>query len=282
MLSLVVDRCAEVLAAAPDPVLPLASLGSKRPATGADMPSVAMSLALDTPRGIGFGRFIRAGDVLAQSVDVVAVTSGPDTFSVDLRSLKIAPPPLKRNPSSAAPDFGPDDVQVRNVTDLAHPVAYRFVDRPLAKDEYLIDLDLASVVFGAPQTPGDKLELTHWTVTWRDDVLGDRYRGLLVLEVWAHSPAEVDLVARKLQSRLAGSTTLTRDKGFMLLRPADLDPAENVLYQPAGGSAFPVWKQRLTYRFVFEYEEGGALSSAGPIKRIDVDVTRPRESFAAP
>jgi hypothetical protein len=175
MLSLVVDRCAEILAATPDPVLPLASLGSRRPSTGADVPAVAMSVAVDTPQGIGFGRLVRP-----------------------------------------------------------------------------------------------------------DDVLGDRYRGLLVLELWAQSASDVDSLSRKVQSRLAGPTSLTREKGFMLVRPADLDPAENVLYQPATGSAFPVWKQRLAYRFVFEYETGAEPTGGGPIKRIDVDVTRPRESFAVP
>src|SRR5947207_5905577 len=122
MLSLVVDRCAEVLATSPNPVLPLASLGAKRPATGADVPSVAMSLAVDTPHGIGFGRFIRAGDVLAQSVAIVAVSPGPDTFSADLRVPRIAPLPLKRNPSSTTPDAGPDHVTVRNLTEPAQPV----------------------------------------------------------------------------------------------------------------------------------------------------------------
>jgi hypothetical protein len=278
----VVDRCAEVLAASPDPVLPLASLGSRRPASGADVPSVAISLTVDTPRGIGLGRFIRAGDVLAQSTVVVEVHPGPDTFSDDLGSLEIAPLPLKQNPASTTADLGPDDVQVRNLTDPSNPVAYRFVDRPTGMNEYLVDAATTRIVFGAPQTAGEKLEVTHWTVTWRDDVRGDRYRGLLTFEVWAQSASEVDGLARKLQGRLDGLSPLTREKGFSLLRPTDLDPAQNVLYQPATGTAFPVWKQRLTYRFVFEYEEGGELSSAGPIKRIDVDVARPRESFVVP
>ena len=51
-----------------------------------------------------------------------------------------------------------------------------------------------------------------------------------------------------------------------------LRPAENVSHVPVVGSAFPVWVQTLEYRFTFESEDGGELSSGIPIKRIDVDM----------
>ena len=175
MMSLVVDRCAEILAAAPDPVLPAPSVGSRRPATEADVPAATISLAVDTPGGIGLGRYIREGDVL-----------------------------------------------------------------------------------------------------------GDRYRGTLTLDLWANSASELDGVARKLQARLTAPSALLREKGFGLLRPADLGPAENTLYQPPTGTAFPVWTQRLSYRFVFEYEEAPVPGDGGTIQRIDVNVAQPPESFVVP
>jgi hypothetical protein len=112
--------------------------------------------------------------------------------------------------------------------------------------------------------------------------LGDRYSGAMMLEIWATSLSQVDDIARKLQSRLRSSVQLLRQKGFMKLQPASLDPAEYMQYEPPSGSAFPVWKQRLSYRFVFEFEEGGELSSGVPIKQIGVNVKQPQESFSVP
>jgi hypothetical protein len=40
----------------------------------------------------------------------------------------------------------------------------------------------------------------------------------------------------------------------------------------ATGSTFPAWKQSLEYKFAFEAEDGGEVSSGIPIKRIDVDM----------
>jgi hypothetical protein len=140
----------------------------------------------------------------------------------------------------------------------------------------------AQIVFGGAQLTGEKLEVVHWTVTWRDDIVGDRYRGMLLLELWASSPSQIGTLARRLQQRLQTQLALLRQKGFVALRPASLDPAETSLYEPPSGSAFPVWRQRLSYRFVFEAEEGGELSSGVPIERIAVDVTQPQESFSVP
>ena len=282
MLSLVVDKCVEVLASQPDPVLPAANLGAKRPASGADIPAISISLAVDDTRGIGFGRFLRAGDALAQHTAIVDVSATPETFSSDLRSLRIAPLPLKKNPAALQADFTGENVQIRNVTDLGHPLLYRFTPQPTHTAEYRLDVASAQIVFGGAQTAGEKLEVVHWTVTWRDDIVGDRYRGTLLLELWASSPSQIGTLARRLQQRLQSQLALLRQKGFVALRPASLDPAETSLYAPPSGSAFPVWRQRLSYRFVFEAEEGGELSSGVPIERIAVDVTQPQESFSVP
>jgi hypothetical protein len=282
MLSLVVDKCVEVLASQPDPVLPAANLGAKRPASGADIPAISISLAVEDTRGIGFGRFLRSGDALAQHTAIVDVSATPETFSSDLRRLRIAPLPLKKNPAALQADFAGDDVQIRNVTDLGQPLLYRFTPQPTHKEEYRLDVASAQIVFGGAQTTGEKLEVVHWTVTWRDDIVGDRYRGTLFLELWASSLSQIGPLARRLQQRLQTQLTLLRQKGFVALRPASLDPAEASLYEPPSGSAFTVWRQRLSYRFVFEAEEGGELSSGVPIARIDVEVTQPQESFSVP
>src|SRR5687768_509324 len=129
MLSRVVDMCTEVLATHPDPVLPASSVGAKRPSTGAELPAIALSLTVDDTKGNGFGRFIRSGDVLAQYTSIVEVRPNPATFDARLRTLRIAPLPLKRNPASLAADFSAEDIQVRNVTNAEHPIPYKLTER---------------------------------------------------------------------------------------------------------------------------------------------------------
>jgi hypothetical protein len=69
----------------------------------------------------------------------------------------------------------------------------------------------------------------------------------------------------------------------MKFQPASLEPVENIRHDPPVGSPFSVWKQRLGYKFAFEAEEGGELSSGIPIKRIDVDMDEHIvESFSIP
>jgi hypothetical protein len=114
------------------------------------------------------------------------------------------------------------------------------------------------------------------------DVLGDRYRGSLVLEVFAASLADADRLVRNVQARLQTPSELCRSTGFMLLHPSSLDPAENLNDQSPAASNFSVWRQRISYRFVFEYEETAAPTGGGPIKRVDVDVLQPTESFSVP
>jgi hypothetical protein len=239
-----------------------------------------LSLIVDDTKGTGFGRFIRSGDVVAQHRAVIEVQVGPTAFDSRLRVLRVAPLPLKRNPAALTEDFSSDDIQIRNVTNPQQPFAYHLSGRPLQKDEFRLDSTTAEIVFGATQTAGEMLEVTHWTVTWRDDITGDRYRGMLNMEVWATGQLQADELARKLQSRLRYDALLLRQKGFVKMEPAQLQPAETLLYEPPTASAFPVWRQMLGYRFVFEGQEGGEVSSGGPIKRIDVDLKQPPELFS--
>jgi hypothetical protein len=79
-------------------------------------------------------------------------------------------------------------------------------------------------------------------------------------------------MSRRLQLKLSSDRAALRQRGFLQVAPAGLEPIENVVHTPPVGSAFPVWKQKLEYTFAFEAEEGGELSSGLPIKRIDVEI----------
>lgn len=282
MMQLIVDRMAEILTGSADPVTPAGSAGARVPDNGSQIPAVVISLSIDSTRGTGFGRFIRSGNVLAEHTAAVQVARNPDTFPDDLTHLRVAPLPLRRNPDSSSEDFGAEDIQVSNVTDPVHPIDYRFVDPPHAREEYRIDEEQAEIVFGAPQTEGDTLQVTHWTVTWRDDIVGERYSGLISLEVWSARADQATTMSKNLQDRLLQGNGDLREKGFMKLQPAALEPLETVQYAPPTGSPLQVWKQRMSYRFAFEAEEGGEISDGLPIKRIDVDIKHPRETFSVP
>lgn len=271
-MNIVIDRMAEVLSAPPGAVLTAGSLGRRRPSGSADVPAVAISLRLDDPGKSGLGRFIRSGDALTRSGRVVEVQASAETFSDDLRTLRISPLPLRRNPLSNAPGFTANDLQIRNVTDPARPAEYRMESDPAARDAFRVDVRRAEIVFGAPQARGEVLEVTHWTVAWRDEILGDRFRGAMVFELWGNSFSEVDGLSRRLQLKLGADRAALRRKGFLRVAPAALEPVENAVHTPPVGSAFPVWRQRLEYTFAFESEEGGEVSSGLPIKRIDVEV----------
>lgn len=281
MMSLVIDKLIEVLSTQPDAVLPTSSIGAKRPSTGAEVPAIAVSLVIGNAKGTGLGRFRRAGETVAQNVAIVEVQPAPETFSDDLRSLRLAPLPLKKNPAALTESFSEEDVQVRNVTAPASPITYTLVEQPTQKVEYGLNPYEARIIFGAAQTLGDKLEVVHWTVTWRDEILGDMYSGVLTLEIWANSASQTAEISRGLQTRVQTALSLLRQKGFVKLQPSRLASAEHVLHQPPTGSAFAVWKQELSYAFVFDSQEGGELSSGVPIKRIDVDIKRHApESFS--
>lgn len=268
----VIDRLVEALTSGSDPLLSADRLGPKKPTASVEIPAVVFSLQLDQAKGAGLGRFVRAGDTIVQSTSIIQVAPSVDTFSENLKTLRISPLPLKRNPSATTTKFGAGDISIKNVTQLDNQVNYTFTDKPLQPAEYTVKTATAEIIFGAPQTPNDKLEVSHWTVTWRDEILGDTFRGQIAMEVWANTINQSREVSRKLQDKLKTNRSLLRNKGFVDLKPVALRAAENTTHVPVVGSAFPVWIQTLEYRFTFEAEDGGELSSGIPIKRIDVDM----------
>ncbi len=271
-MHLVIDKLTEVLLTAPDPVLSASRLGARTPSSLGEVPRVAISVTNDSTRGTGLGGFFRAGDTPARSTSVVEVAAAPATFSADLRTLRIAPLPLRRNPASVDEEYGAGDVEVANVTDPGQPLAYRLRTEPSRADEFALDVPRARVVFGRPQQPGDRLRLVHWTVTRRDEVLGQRYSGAVTLEFWGTDADEVGDLSRSVEAKLRNRLVLLRQKGFSSLRPKRLEAAEGLRVDPPQGSPFGAWKQRAEYRYAFEAEEGGELSSGVAIERIDVDV----------
>jgi len=269
---LVIDRLVEALTSGSDPILSADRLGPKKPAGAVEIPAIVFSLRLDQAQGAGLGRFVRAGDSIVQSTSIIEVVPSLDTFSQNLKFLRILPLPLKRNPSSTGSTFSANDLSIRNVTQLNNQIDYTFTDKPTQPTEYTVKTATAEIIFGSAQTFGDKLEVTHWTVTWRDEILGDTFRGQIVMEIWANSSNQSRELSRRLQDKLRTSRSLLRGKGFVGLKPATLKPAENISHVPVVGSAFPVWIQALEYGFTFEAEDGGELSSGIPIKRIDIDM----------
>jgi hypothetical protein len=279
----VIDRLIEVLAASPDAVLSSSSIGVKKPSSFTEIPAIVMSLTINDMEGVGIGGFIRSGDTVVKSSTLVEVSIESETFSSHLKSLRLWPLPLKKNPSSTGKDFSDNDIQVRNVTDLTHPVDYRMVDEPTQKNEYILDVANARVIFGEPQVEGEKLEVVHWTITWRDEILGERYRGAVALEIWADNPDKAAEISQRLQNKIKSDPSMLRKRGFLKFAPGSLEPLENIELNPPGGSFFPVWKQKLGYKFVFEAEGGGEVSSGTIIKRIDLNVNKNLpESFSVP
>jgi hypothetical protein len=112
----------------------------------------------------------------------------------------------------------------------------------------------------------------------REETRGDRYEGLVALEVWAGSFAQARGLSQSIEARLGRERGLLREKGFAALQPAGLDAAENITHQAGVNAAFPAWKQRVAYRFVFETREGGDITSGGIIERVDVDVSERRDA----
>lgn len=269
---LVIDRLVEALASGSDPLLSGDRMGPKKPTTSVEIPAVVFSIQLDHAKGAGLGRFVRAGDTIVESTSIISVAPSLDTFDQNLKTLRIAPLPLKRNPSATTTKFGAGDISIKNVTEQDNQIVYTFTDKPTQPNEYTVKTATAEIIFGTPQTPDDKLEIAHWTVTWRDEILGDIFRGQIALEVWANTLNQSREVSRKLQDKLKTDRSLLRNKGFVDLKPSALRPAENTTHVPVAGSAFPVWIQTLEYKFTFEAEDGGELSSGVPIKRIDIDM----------
>lgn len=279
----VIDKFAEVAVSVPDPVLPIGKVGWMRPAGSGDLPLLVLSASVSDSRNIGLNRFIRSGDAMVQSTSVVPVRASEDTFSPSHQRLRLAPLPLRRSPESITEEFSEKDVQITNVTSQNNPVPYHFTTNPTRSDEYRIDPIRAEVIFGLPQKEGDLLQVNHWTVSWHNEILGLRASGEVIAEVWADRLAKADEISRKLQRRIYKDVGLLREKGFLKLAPGSVGPVERSLYSPPAVSGFQVWKQTLTYRFTFELEEGGEVSSGIPIKRIDVNMRGPQgEQFRVP
>src|SRR5688572_19717838 len=121
-MNVVIDKLVEVLSSPPELVLSSNRLGSKRPSGSNDLPAVAISLSLETGNGVGLGRFVRSGDTIVKSTNVIEVKATPESFDSDLKTLRIWPLPLKKDPSSTKKEFTENDVRVKNVTNLASPV----------------------------------------------------------------------------------------------------------------------------------------------------------------
>lgn len=272
MMQIVVDNVAAMLSLPPDPVLPAANIGVKKPATLADIPAICLGLELDGLEHSGIGRLVRSGEAVVKNTALVVVSENSEIFSPDLLSLRLSPVPLRKNPSSSQMGLNAYEVQVTNISDPAQPLSYQLVLMPIRAEEYALDPRRARLVFGRPLTKGDTLEVTHWTVSWRDDILLFRCQGQLSLEIWGLNYAEVNSISHKLQTKLAASPGLWRRQGFLRVCPSRFEPAENSMHVPTSGSSFSVWKQRLTYGFAFEAEEGAELSSGLPIKKVLVDM----------
>lgn len=281
-MHVVVDRLGEVLTSSPDPVLSSSRVGARRPSGLADVPSVCVSLTLDPPHGAGLGRFVRPGHVPVRHSGVVEVRAGVDAFTSDLRRLRLAPLPVRSDPASTSQGVGGDDVTVANVTAPTNPRPYRFAAQPGAADEYLVDAARGEVVFGAAQTAGDRLDVRHWTMSFKEDIRADRYAGALELDVFAGDVPQVEQLARRVQGRLRDRRRLLRERGFLALDAAGLEAAESVELRPPAGSPVTSGRIRLTYRFAFEAEAGGEDSGGAPIQRIDVAIPEPQDDFSIP
>lgn len=282
-MNTVIDRLVEVLAATPEPVLSQNCMGAKEPSSGVEVPAIVMSLIINSYKCNGLGRFIRSGDSIVKNEAIIEIKSSTEKFPADLKSLRLTPLPLKKNPSSQGENYSQDDICVRNVTDPVHPVNYKLTNGPSQKDEYKLDTQNAQIIFGKPQIEGDLLEVIHWTVIWRDEILAKRYGGLMNLEIWANSFNETDEISRRLQNKLSGKRISLKDRGFSNLQPAGLEPVKNILQSSPSGSPFSVWRQNLVYKFMFEAEEGGEISSGIPIKQINVNMDDElSESYSIP
>jgi hypothetical protein len=283
MMSHVVDGIVNLLAADPGAALPATRIGDRTPAATGELPLLSVSVTLDPPRGNGMDGFLREGHQLVQSTNIVTVSSTPDAFLPDLKTLRILPLPLKRNPASHSIDFSEDDVTVQLANDPSHPVKYQLALHPEAKQEFALDVANALIRFGAPQNPGDKLEVVHWTLSFRDDIVIVRHGGVLSLDAWGKDATETNTLSRAVQQKLAGQRDVLRAQGFAILNPIALSAASSSIPQPAAGSVFGAWKQTLTYRFAFEIELGGQDSAGVAIRRIDIHANDTiREDFTVP
>ncbi len=171
-MNLVVDRLAQVLAATPNPVLATERVGTKTPAALADIPRVSVALELEPPSGTGIGRIAREGHIVTKHVQVVSIADPDSGFDESLTRWRLDPLPIKKNPDSPHRGLGGDDILVRN---LATDTQYLFTEAPEEQTEFRFDPNGAVLVFGRAQATGESLEVQHWTLTLRDDIVPERY-----------------------------------------------------------------------------------------------------------
>jgi len=269
MLQSIVDKLAQSIASSANAAATVDRIGQAEPAAAVQLPRLVISVAIDDMRGTGFSRFARTGDVITQQTTVVQVAAGTNGFSSDLRSMRIARLPLRKNPSSVPGAFTAADISVANVS-AATREPYGLVARPRGAAQFSLDERTATLSFGAVQTPGSKLELVHWTVQWHDDIATTRVRGRLLVDVWSNDPIQLDSISRKLTANLFDGPAVLREHGFAHLTLTTLDPIAGLTHQPAQGSPFAAWRQRIGCKFIFDHETGGAVSEGSPIERIDV------------
>ena len=86
--------------------------------------------------------------------------------------------------------------------------------------------------FGSPQTIGHELEVSHWTMTWREDVIAERYRGEMTLIVWGNDYSGVADIARQTAGRLAGSRELLKTAGFDSMSGSFFGTAYSGVFDP--------------------------------------------------
>jgi hypothetical protein len=276
MMYLISDELRVALATPPDVVLPAGQIGMRQPAQTSELPAIVVSAQLVPGAGSGIGRTIRGDEVVTRSTSTIDVAPSPTTFNDALDVLRIYPLPLKKNPSSPDHLFTADDVQLSNLT---RGVSYRMVSRPEGADEFRLDPRRAEITFGEAQTRGETLELVHWTATWRDMIPLYHYEGTLSLDVWAADAAALDRVSRAAQFKIVTQRGLLRQRGFLTLDAAALEPGALVDWTPTVGSRGTVWKQTIAYRFVFEATPEAEISSGGRIAQIDVGFVESGETL---
>jgi hypothetical protein len=266
---IVIDKLVELLGL-PTPVLAADRIGARRPAMAGDVPAIACGVVVSDTKGRGIGRFIGSKHVPVQLTTRVQVSASGDAFSGDLRTLRLVPP-MRREPAPTSHTLTERDVGVINVTNPAQPAVYRLVARPENAAEYRADLVAALIRFGAPQRVGDTLEVSYWTVEWHEPTESDLMRGTIALELWTADVGAIRDLARRVEDRLTLRGP-ARERGFVRLEPARLEPAAGATHVSSTGASFPAWTQRIEYAFTFEGTEVGATSDGGIIRRIDANL----------